>query len=80
MLRKLFQISVTVLVIAFSLPFVLLAALLFVVLFTKSPTETSGITAGTGGLSLAAWFFVVLALPVLFAGIYLITRWARHRR
>jgi ABC-type dipeptide/oligopeptide/nickel transport system permease component len=79
-MRKLFQICVMTLVVLFSLPFFLLAILLFIVLFNNRSTETSGVATVTGGVSLPAWFFLILAFPVLSAGLYLITRWARHRR
>ena len=68
------------LAVLFSLPFFLLAILIFIVVFSNGSTDTSGVAAVTGGVSLPAWIFLVLAFPVLFAGLYLITRWARHRR
>jgi len=79
-LRWLFQICVAMLFVLFSLPFLLLLAFVFVVMFRNGATETSAVTAVAGGMSIPGWFFIVLALPVLFAGLYLITRWARHRR
>ena len=68
------------LAVLFSLPFFLLAILIFIVVFSNGSTDTSGVATVTGGVSLPAWIFLLLALPVLFAGLYLITRWARHRR
>ncbi|HSE24338.1 MAG TPA: hypothetical protein VLB68_21905 [Pyrinomonadaceae bacterium] len=80
MLRWLFQICVATLVVLFSLPFVLLIIFIFAVLFQNGSTETSGIVAITGGISLPVWFSIALALPLFIAGLYLITRWAKHRR
>jgi len=79
-LKWLFQICVATLVVLFSLPFLVLILFVVVLLLHSGPQDTSGVGAVAGGISLPAWFFIALALPLLFAGLYLITRWVKHRR
>ena len=79
-LRWLFQICVATLAVLFSLPFLILIIVIVAILFQNGSTESSGIVAVTGGISLPVWFSIALALPLFIAGLYFITRWAKHRR